>query len=140
MIGYIDDGYTRTDGYIAAAPSAKSGERLWEPLEFTYRIATRREVIRHDAEVRSALRGEDDDPECAVKAELLACKFVAERIKEWNLRNRGHHPVPISEDACSRMQAQLFGTLYRIVRGTQVSDPKPSASEVPAADEELQKN
>jgi hypothetical protein len=140
MASYIDDGYTRDDGYIAAAPAAQSGERLWEPLEFSYRIATRTEIIRHDAEVRNALKDEDQDPECAVKAEQLACRFVADRVKAWNLKNRGNHAVPVSVDACSRINAALFGRLYRIIRGSDLSDPKPPAVEPPPGDLDLQKN
>lgn len=140
MAGYIDDGYTRADGYIAAPLATKSGERLWDPLEFTYRIATRTEVIRLDAEVRIALKDEDNDPECVVKAEQLACRFVSDRVKSWNLKNRGNHAVPVSADACSRLQPQLFGRLYGIVRGTQLSDPIPPAIDPPASDEEQQKN
>ena len=60
MVGFIDDGYTRDDGYIAAAPAAKSGERLWDAIEFTYRVATRTEIIRHDSEVRIAMRDEEN--------------------------------------------------------------------------------
>lgn len=140
MTSYIDDGYTRDDGYVSAAAPAKSGEKLWEALEFTYRPAARPEVIRHDAEVRNALRDEDDDPDCTVKAELLACKFVADRIKSWNLKDRFNKDVAVSATACSRLNASLFGRLYRIIRSSDVSDPKPNDAAPPPSDEELQKN
>ena len=140
MPSFIDDGYTRDDGYIAGAPAAKSGERLWDSMSFTYRIATRAEVIRHDSEIRAAMKGEDDDPECALNAEKLACKFVAERMKSWDLKNRGNHSVPVSADGCARLNGSLFGRLYRIVRGADVSDPKPPETIPPTGDEELQKN
>ena len=137
---YIDDGYTREDGYITAAQPAKSGERLYDALSFSYRVATRKEVIRHDAAVRNALRDEDSDPECAVKAERLACEFVASRVKTWSLKNRGHHAVDVTADACERLNAAVFGKLYRIVRGSDVSDPKPTETESPPSDEDLAKN
>lgn len=140
MPDYIDDGYTREDGYVAAAPESKSGERLHGALEFSYRVATRSEVIRHDAEVRRTLGNDLNDPEAAIKAEGLACKFVADRVKSWNLKNRGNHLVPVTADACSRMNGSLFGRLYSIVRGNSVSDPKPPAEVSPPSDEDNLKN
>lgn len=140
MTSYIDDGYTRDDGYISAAPPAKSGEKLWESLEFTYRPAARPEVIRHDAEVRNALKDEEEDPESTVKAELLACKFVADRVRAWNLKDRLNKDVPISANACSRLNASLFNRLYRIIRSSDVSDARPNETVAPPGDEELQKN
>ena len=140
MAGYVDDLYSRDDGFIAEAPISKSGEKLWDSLSFTYRVATRTEIIRHDAEVRKAAANEENDPECAVKAELLACDFVAKRVSKWDLRNRGNHDVAISADACSRMHGGLFGPLYQIIRGSRCSDPKPPATEAPPSDEAQQKN
>lgn len=137
MVGFIDDGYTRDDGYITAAPAAKSGERLWDSLDFTYRVATRTEIVRHDSEVRMTLKDEDNDPECAVKAELLACEFVAKRISAWNVKNSKGSSVPITTDNCARLQSHLFSKLYRIIRGTELSDPRPLATEVPVSDTEM---
>ncbi len=137
MTSYIEDGYTRDDGYIAAPPAGKSGETLWAPLEFTYRVATRSEVIRHDARVRIALQDEDRDPESAVQAEKLASEFVAEKVKSWNLKNSKGLSVPVSADTCSRINPGLFGILYRIVRGSQVSDAKPPATEKPKSDADM---
>ena len=140
MAGYIDDGYTRDDGYIAAAQAGKAGERLWDALEFSYRVATRQEVIRHDAKVRIALLDENTDPECAVQAEKLACDFVADKVKSWTLKDRNGRAVVVTSDACSRLNPGLFGSLYRIIRGVHMSDPKPPAEVIPSSDEEQQKN
>ncbi|WP_397570663.1 hypothetical protein [Schlesneria sp. T3-172] len=146
---YIDDGYTRDDGYIASAEPAKSGERLHDSLSFSYRYATRMEVIKHDAECRIAMKNEETDPTCALQAESLACKFVAEHVSDWDLTNRSGQGVPVSADACARMKSQVFSKLYSIIRGSMVSDPKPaeendgqSPDEVPSPPtlEELAKN
>ena len=137
MTSYIEDGYTRDDGYIAASPAGKSGETLWAPLEFTYRPATRSEVIRHDAMVRIALKDEDTDPEAAVQAEKLASEFVSSKVKTWNLKNAKGLSVPVTVDTCSRVTPGLFGILYRIIRGSQVSDAKPPATEQPKSDSDM---
>ena len=146
VANYIDDGYTRDDGYIAAAEPAESGEVLYDSLSFSYRYATRAEVIKHDAECRVAMKNEETDPTCALKAEMLACKFVAEHVTGWDLKNRGGHDVPVSADACLRMKAQVFSKLYSIIRGSKVSDPKPKQDDqseeetLPTSAEELPKN
>jgi hypothetical protein len=140
MAGYISDGYTRTDGYISGAIPEPSGERLYDALEFTYRPATRMDNVRCDAEVAIALKNKDFDPDCAVNAEKIACKFVADRVKSWNLKDVGIHNVPVSAQACERMHPYLFGNLYRIVRGVQASDKKPDAEKVPPTDEDMAKN
>ena len=139
MAGYISDGYTRTDGYIAAAIPEESGERLFDALEFTYRPATRLECIKIDAEVAIAAKNKDFDPMAAVKAEQLGCKFVADRIVAWDLKDAGVHPIPVSQTACERIHPFLFGSLYRIIRGLQASDKKPDAASA-KTDEEQQKN
>jgi hypothetical protein len=127
MSGYISDGYTRTDGYIAAALPSESGERLHESLSFTYRPATRLDVIKIDAEVSIAAKNRDFDPMAAVRAEQIACEFLAKRILAWDLKAAGIHEIKPSADACSRLHPYLFGNLYRIVRGEQASDPRPDA-------------
>ena len=134
MVGMIEDGYTRDDGFIAEAPESRSGERLWDALEFTYRPATRLEGLRLDSEVRIALLEEDKDPECAVRAEKLACEFVAKRIVAWNLKNTRGLPVIANSDSCAKMQANLFGRIYKIIRGFETSDPKPHPIEIQPSD------
>ena len=140
MAGYIPDGYERSDGFIAASPVQKSGERLYDALSFTYRVATRQEVIRHDAECRIALKNEDNDPECVIAAERLACKFVAAKLKLWDLKDQDGKLVPCNADSLMRVNPALFAPLYRIIRGVQLSDPKPENSETPLSDDELAKN
>ena len=137
--GYVGDGYT-LDGYVAAAPEAKSGQRLYEAIEFTYRPAVRTEVVRHDAEVSIATRDEATDPDAAVKGELLACKFVAGKVTSWSVKDRLGDPVPITQDSMARLNATLFSRVYLIVRGSQVSDPKPPATEPATSDAEQVKN
>ena len=140
MTSYLPDGYTRDDGYIAAAIPEASGERFWEALEFTYRPATRLEWVTLDACVKIALQNELFDSTCAYKAEQLACKFVADHVLQWNLKINQIHPVPVSQSACEHMHSGLFGRLYAIIRGSRASDPRPPAAEAPMTDAEMLKN
>ena len=135
MSSYVCDGYTR-DGYIVAAVQEGSSERLHEELDFTYRPATRIDVVKVDAEIRIAVRNQDYDATCAVRAEQLACKFVAERIVAWSLKDRSH-PVAVSSAACERMQPFLFSRLYNIIRGVQANDVKPNETPQPSDAEQL---
>ena len=139
MASYISDGYTRDDGYIAAAPEESNGERLYESLEFTYRPATRMELIKLDAEVEIASKSKEFDPESAIRAEKIACKFIASKILSWSLTSVGIHPVPVSAESLERMNSYLFGNLYRIIRGSQTSDVKPNVTPKPS-DEDQVKN
>jgi len=132
---YVSDGYTR-DGYISASVQEGSSERLHDELDFTYRPATRIDVVKVDAEIRIAVRNQDYDATCAVRAEQLACKFVAERIVAWSLKDRSH-PVAVSPAACERMQPYLFSKLYNIIRGVQANDIKPNETPQPSDAEQL---
>lgn len=136
MSSYIPDGQTRDDGFVAAAIPEESGERLYDALEFSYRPATRIDNVRLDAEVAIDSKNRDIDPTAVVKAEQRVCKWVADRISAWNLKNVGIHSVPVSAEACERMNPILFGAVYRIIRGVQASDKKPDAAKAPATDQE----
>ena len=113
-----------------------SSEHLHDELDFTYRPATRIDVVKVDAEIRIAVRNQDYDATCAVRAEQLACKFVAERIVAWSLKDRSH-PVAVSAAACERMQPFLFSRLYNIIRGVQANDVKPNETPQPSDAEQL---
>lgn len=139
MASYIPDGWTR-DGYIAAAQPADSGECLYDALTFTYRPATRMENVKLDAAVRIEGDKSFNNPENAVKAEMLACKFIADHVVSWDLKAVGIHDVPVTADSCSRLQSELFNILYLIIRGSRCNDKKPDATESPKSDAELQKN
>src|SRR5436305_8054646 len=89
MPGFIADGYTRTDGYVASPQPEKNGEIAWEPVEFCYRPAARMDLVKLDAEIRVALRNEDVDPSCAERAEKLAGDFTARRVCSWTLTKPG---------------------------------------------------
>jgi hypothetical protein len=97
------------------------------------------DVIKVDAEIEIALKNKLLDPMCAVKAEQIACKFVAERVVSWSLKAVGIHEIAVSAASCERLHPYLFGALYRIIRGTQVSDKKPDEETKPT-DEEQVKN
>lgn len=140
MSGYIADGYTRTDGYIAEGPKSEAtGEVAYAPLEFTYRPSTRLENIKVDAEISLAAKNEKD-PESAVKAEKIACEFIAKKIVSWDLKAVGIHDVAVSADAMGRMHPLLFQRLYRIVRGVEFNDKKPDAETAPVSDGDQLKN
>jgi hypothetical protein len=139
MTAYVSDGY-ELQGCVAPAVPESSGERLHDGLEFTYRPATRLETVRLDAELAIDLKNKDFDPECAINAEKRVCKFVADRIKSWNLKNAKTHAVPVSAETCERMHPFLFGSVYRIIRGVQASDKKPEADKSPVTDAEQLKN
>ncbi|MGZ4988609.1 MAG: hypothetical protein ACXWBP_11220 [Limisphaerales bacterium] len=142
MASYVGDGWDR-QGYIAAALQESGGDRLFDALEFTYRPATMLDCTRHDAEVAIAGKNQDIDPEAAVNAQRLVCKFVADRIVSWNLKNQTPTSVvdvAPSAAACERMNPYLFRSLYRIIRGNQVSDKKPEAEKPPISDEDQLKN
>lgn len=136
MGSYVSDGYTR-EGHIAAAAQETSAERLHEELDFTYRPATRIDVVKVDAEIRIAARNQDFDALCAVRAEQLACKFVAERIVAWSLKDRALQPVAVSATACERLQPFLFSKLYNIIRGVQANDSRPNETPQPSDADQL---
>jgi hypothetical protein len=139
MASYISDGYTR-NGYIAAAVPEKSGERLYDDLRFTYRPATRMDINKLDAEIRVAAHNQDFDPTAAILAETIACKFVANRLVSWSLKDVGVPDVPVTADAVGRLQVYLFTRLYSIIRGTAVSDLDPQATKEPMSDADQVKN
>ena len=139
MTGYISDGYC-LDGYVKGSEKNDAGQRLWDDLEFNYRPAARLENVKHDAEVTISLRDEYKNPECAVKAEKLACDFVAKHVVSWNLKDSNGLDVACNSESCGRINAGLFQRLYSIIRGTQLSDVKPGKEKTPASDEDQQKN
>ncbi len=140
MPNYIDDGYTRDDGFIAADDEQSNGERRWESLAFSYRVATRQENIRHDAELKIALNNEFSDPKCAIKSDKLSCEFVARHLSSWDLKDRNNEDLPVSADAISLMKGFVFARLYEIIRATVTSDPKPDAKVDGTTLEDKQKN
>lgn len=128
MATLIDDGYSR-DGYIAAATPEPNGERIHEAVRFKYRVATRRDLIRHEAEVKASLV--PDTVDAKFKAEDLACKFVADRVPEWDVTTTKGAPAPITPDSLLKIHPLVFGAMYSIVRGWRTSDPKPEEPQKP---------
>lgn len=139
MLGFIDDDYT-LDGYIAATPITANGQRMWDALEFTFRVATRAEWLYHDAEVNATRRDEDRNPELAVKAEFLSCEFAAKHLKTWTMKNRGNHAVVINGPNLLKVHHLLFQKLYYIIRGDLMSDSLPNQKEAVPTHEEQSKN
>ena len=146
MASFIQDGYTREDGFIEGSEPDKNGNRLYDSLEFTYRPAARLEVVQLDADIRIALKNQETDRTCAVKAEQIACKFAAEHIKSWNLKLVGVHDVPVTAASCERIHPYLFNSLYAVIRDERTNDVKPvsenstEAAKQPPSDSEQVKN
>lgn len=120
---YIDDGFDR-QGYIAEGEQKSDGSRLHGSLSFTYRQATRRELVVLDDEVKAALG--DGERGSGIRAEDLACKFVVSKVSKWDLAKPNGEAVKVSVDALYHVHPIIFGALYNIVRGWRASDPKPS--------------
>ncbi len=140
MATYVHDGWTRTDGFVAAGEVQPNGERFYDALEFHFRPATRREVIEHDAVVESVCPLGSTDPKLVMKAEDLAAEFTAKRVVKWNLKAAGIHDVEINADAMGRIHPTLFAKVYKIIRGSITSDPRPSEDKASPSDEDVQKN
>jgi len=139
MPQFIDDGYTRDDGFIKGAEPSENGETLYDSLSFHYRVATKAEWLRLDNQIEILEEKKLVDPDCSYKQEKLLCEFVAKHLFLWDLRDRKQAEVPISADTCMRLNNALLGRLYRIIRGVQTSDPKPKA-EPKISDSDQEKN
>lgn len=140
MPTFIEDGYTRDDGYIAADKPSASGERRWDAVAFKYRFATRTEILRHDAEVKIAMANEDMNPNCSIESEKLAAKFVADHLLGWDVKDRGSHAVDCNTENLMRINPQVFTSMYLIIRGSRVSDLKTGQDKPNPTPEELAKN
>jgi hypothetical protein len=95
--------------------------------------------------LKIAKANEAIDPDAMLKSEELACKFVADRVPQWDITTKSGATAPISVDSLLRVHPLVFGSMYSMVRGWRTSDPKPSAvapaEEAPElTDEEQQKN
>ena len=134
MPSFIEDGYD-VEGFIAAAAQEKASERLYDELKFTYRMAARSDIALLDNKIRIAQSNDENDPTCSAEAEKLACKFVADRVKSWSLKNSKGETVSITAENMGRVNPVLFGRLYRIVRGIAASDKRPDAEVPPTAEE-----
>jgi hypothetical protein len=119
--GYIADGWNRNDGYVAAAPLSDGGDRIYDSLSFSYRPATRPEMIKLDAEQQAA----DKSPKAAIAWEMIGCEFVAKHVLSWDLKDHGGHAVKVSGDSVLNMNVSLFNKLYLIIRCAINSDAKP---------------
>ena len=133
------DGYTK-DGYIAQSNIFDGSERLHDDLEFKYRPASRLDVVALEAQMEIALRNRKIDAECLVKAEKLACQFVADRLLSWSLRDPGGHVVPVSAANVGCVNPALFERLYGIIQDKTPNDIKPPATMPEPTKDEQQKN
>lgn len=126
----FSDGYELT-GYLAAKTDTDRIIPVYEALRFTYRLASRIEVITHDAEIDQINPNRTRDPLTIIKMEKKCNEFVAQHIKSWDMKNSRGEPVAISGDAMGAINPLLFRRLNEIVRGTDVCDPCPDGT--PAA-------
>jgi hypothetical protein len=137
MASVILDGWSDLPGYIEGTKQDSNGDRLYDPLEFTFRGATRLEVIALDRKVAQLLQQENATGGDGMKSEMAACEFIASKLQSWNLTAKGVHSVPITAANVARLQYELFGRLYRIIRNEEKSDPRPPETQPAATDEEL---
>lgn len=138
MATYVGDGYELT-GYIAESAKSKSGEILWDAVEFEYRPATRAEIVRLDAQVRILANKSFDDAESSVKIDKLTTEFIAKHLSSWNVKDRGND-VPCDQNSLQRVHDEVYQKIYFIIRGHATSDKRPEESAKDPSDEELQKN
>lgn len=124
MRGFIEDGAIY-EGYVKASEASQSGERLWDAVEFTYSPPTLLDLAQVDGAVKVALRNADNDPQCAVDAEVLACEFVAKRLKKWDVKNRAGNLVPITKENVLRICGPVFNNMYLQIRLARLADLRP---------------
>ncbi len=117
------DGFIRTDGRIEGSKPNTAGERLYSDLEISYRPASPNEARKLTRQVEQATFEPTDAD--TLKSEALACDWVASKVTSWNLKDRGGHAVSVKADTLAGLHPILFGRLFRIVLGNELSDPKP---------------
>jgi hypothetical protein len=98
------------------------------------------DVTKLDSEIKVAARNQEFDATALVKAQQIACKFVADRIVSWSLKDVGIHDVPVTADAVGRLQVYLFERLYKIIRGMSPNDLDPEWDKKQLTDAEQLKN
>lgn len=130
MPQFIDDGYT-IDGYIKPAEANDAGQRLHDGLRVSYRVATKPEWLRLDNQLDIMEQRRLTDPDTTTKMEKLACEFVAKHVVNWDLVDRQNNAIPVTADACLRLNSAVFSKLYRMVRGTELGDAIPPAEIAP---------
>jgi hypothetical protein len=122
---YIDDGFNRP-GYIKADDASATGNRKWEALKITYRVASRIENVEFDGQ-RADIKAREGatETEKAIAEDRHYCDYVVKRLKSWDLKNRGGHSVPINAESLSRIVPGLFFRIYSMIRGVDFGDPEP---------------
>ncbi len=130
------DGYD-FDGYVEAPSDPNRKLKLFEPVRFNYRLAGRMEIVKYDAEMDKLSNQKDG----AVLQEEKANKFVAEKIKSWDITSKKTgEAVAVNPQNVGQLNQVLFGRLYRILRGTDVCDPDPNGTPAPLDGEDSAKN
>lgn len=135
MGSFISDGYTRADGYIAAAKPAANGEVAHDALAFSYRVATRAEMVQLDARINFIERKinlaatADEAASHSMEMEKLTNDFIAKHVTDWNLVDSGGTAVAFTGPNVMNVHYQLTYRLYSIIRGLQTSDSIPNVDE-----------
>ncbi len=140
MTGFIDDGYNRDDGYVAPPPPEPNGERLHQGLSFTYRMATRRQLVNLENQMLVAKRDEKIDDTCQERSEEILAEFMVKQLKTWDLRDRKKNAVPISVESMFHIHPMLYSAVVGIIRTWRTSDKQPHAKKEPPKDVEFEKN
>jgi|SRR6185437_10210 len=136
MATYIEDGFTRNDGYLAAAPKEKNGEILYDAVRFSYRPCTRLELLKHDAAMAVALADQYTNTEAREKADKISCQLIISKLVSWDIKN-SKGVVPITEHSLHRINELVFQAIDSIIRGRQVSDPIPGEEKKPSDEAQL---
>jgi len=125
MASYIGDGWDDLEGYIAGSPPNAAGQRLYDPLTFTYRAITPMETAALSRRTSLMLEKELAENGDGSKTEMAIYDFIASKLKSWDLKAKGVHPLPINGKNVSGMQFTLFSILREIMYNQRLSDIKP---------------
>lgn len=104
---FLDDGYT-LDAVVAAQEDAPA-------FEVTYRPMLQGE--RHRLVIGTLRAEESGDNARMIEWEERVARAVADKVKQWTLRDRTGGSVKVSAEAIKRMDPVQFGELYNLVGG-----------------------
>lgn len=116
MPAFVTDGVVES-GYIHAEP------RLHEAVRFRYRPCTHAERQRYLVPL-SGIERLDKRLEAT---DAAYARVIAERIVEWDLKDRDGRAVPINVKSAERLHSNVFNRLADIALGAVPSDVDPEA-------------
>lgn len=138
MAAFVRDGYTR-DCFIKAYPEKGDGEKIYEAVNFKYRVASGSETRLHTDIVGDIVREDLRNKTNSGRSEPIACKFIADHLVSWDIKD-GAEDVPISQENIKFLQPDLWNKIYLIIRNQDVGDQAPGAEKPPLSAGDLAKN